>query len=345
MELLIGAAIYALIIQKMWTAARTDHELAKQGKVSPRLEAKYGSAAAARAKVDRYGFTDFLRDAYRDFWDRRGEALVAARNAPPAAPGRKVRWRDRLSAAKTVITSTAKKVTGSRVVRKLVDPVELKPKRGPAPEPDVPDPYPLGDPAAESPRKYSIYVDDEPEPARTTQKAQPSTTGGTMTEPTGEATNFNSAIAEIDKLIRLLQVQYDQATVAMRAINAVDAAIDGFQLRQKQIAAAARSLADHLAALNLDSASLGPVLEAAEVLSANDVGEMLEHLEQLRAKVQKVISSCDAAIGALNAARASIVGKYADAANTVEEHLGGDSRFLSGGDAPSSATPATAGAS
>ncbi len=326
MELLIGAAIYALIIQKMWSAARTDHELAKQGKVSPRLEAKYGSAAAARAKVEQYGFTDYLRDAYHDFWGRRGDALAAARTAEPAEPGEKVRLRDRLAAAGQAITRVATKARNSTVGRALIDPVEL-PKRQPAAQ------------------KNPTPAEAETPPEATPAAPEPTTPGATMTTPTGEVTNFAAAIAEIDALLNLIKLQHDQAEAAMRALNLVDAAIDGMQARQKAIAQGAISLAEHLAALHVDAGSLAPIAEAAEVLTAGTVDELLEHVERLKAIVQRVITACDAATAALNKARGSLIGKYADAAQTVEESLGGDSRFLNGdnaGAAPAQPAPARA---
>ncbi|MGI5247736.1 hypothetical protein [Dactylosporangium sp. CA-139066] len=352
MELLIGAAVYALIIQKLWAAARTDHELAKQGKISPRLEAKYG--AGARAKVEQYGFFDYLRDAYHDFWGRRGDALAAARTAQPEPDRPRVRFRDRLAAASNALTRVARRA--APVARRLIEPVERRPEVDAPATPPEPEPalaVDRGD-VPEGTKRYTDagveeFFDGQWRPVPTTPDTfnapptNPAPTappaGETMTAPTGEVTNFASAIPEIDALISLIQVQHDQASATLRALQLVDNAIDGMQDRQKTIAGAAVALSEHLAALHLDAGSLGPVMDAAEVLSGGVVDEMLEYLERLRKIVMKVIASCDAAITCLRAARSSLVAKYADAAATVEENLGGDSRFLAGDSTAPAASP------
>jgi hypothetical protein len=388
-ELLLGVLVYTWLIQKMWAKAVNDRqEDRRQARTDPQ----------AAAKVAKYGFTEYLRDAYRTYWGRRGDALTAAR-AATAAPGRsRVRLRDRLAAAGDTLAGTARRVAETPIVRAFVEPVERRlAKEAPAvpPEPgpvlavdngDVPEgskrytgtgeeeyrngrwqPLPAatvtGPRPTEGMRRTAPdggHIEEfrngrwQPVPATPdTPDAPPTGTapteppaGDTMTAPTGEVTNFASAIAEIDALISLVQLQHDQASAALRAVILVDNAIDGMQDRQKTIASAVVSLSEHLAALHLDAGSLGPVMDAADVLTAGVVDEMLEYLERLRAIIQKVIASCDAAIAALRAARSSLVAKYADAAATVEENLSGDSRFLAGDNgaaAPDTApTPASA---
>lgn len=350
MELLVGAMVYALIFQKLWTAARTDHELAKQGKISPRLEAKYGTAAAARAKVARYGFTDFLRDAYHDYWDRRGEALIAARTAEPAMPGERVRLKDRLSAAKRVVSRVAEKVRDSSVGRALIDPVgpaaptptTLAPPAPPVTLAEVPEgTRRLGDhgweerrggrwqpitPAAETTQA------GKPQPAGPSTQSPAPNPGAPMSTPTGEAVNFRTAVAQVDALLSLTKSQLDQASAADRALASVDAAIDGMQQRQVMIATGTTSLAEHLAACGVDPTSISAVAAAADVLTNGVADQLMEHVEQLRIVIRRVMAACDAGIAALHKARKTLIGKYADAAAVVEEELKGNPKFLAGED-------------
>lgn len=111
---MIGILIVSWLITKVLIDARTDHTLAKQGIVSPRLAAKYGGEGAARNKIEKYGFFDFLTDVWRSYWHQRGEAIAAAKDATPSTPGSKVTMKDRRKAAGKVLT---------RVARKLIDPV------------------------------------------------------------------------------------------------------------------------------------------------------------------------------------------------------------------------------
>lgn len=136
MGLLIAVMLFTYLISKTVNDAKTDRELARQGVVSPRLTAKYGTSA--KEKTERYGFADFLADAWSDNWRQRTElrrdAHEAARAAGPAESGRTVRWRDRLRAARAAIVAGAQKVAASSVVRKLVDPVPVGTDRAVATE-------------------------------------------------------------------------------------------------------------------------------------------------------------------------------------------------------------------
>lgn len=132
---LLGLLLIAYVLTRAVSDARVDHTYAKQGLVSPRLEAKYG--AGARERTKRYGFVDFLADAWSDHWQRRAAALEADREAYLANPGERVRLRDRLAAAQRVMAT---------VGRKLVEPVPTRAEREPVevsePQPD-PDPAPV----------------------------------------------------------------------------------------------------------------------------------------------------------------------------------------------------------
>jgi hypothetical protein len=136
--------VLAYMIQKTWLDARTDQELARQGIVSPRLQAKYGGGA--KAKTAGYGLRDYLADAWSDMWQNRTAirraAVKAAKDVKPSEPGRsRPSWRDRLAAVKAAVVNFGKK---------LVEPVEYKPRHAPKPVTAVdpaPEPGPKGDPA------------------------------------------------------------------------------------------------------------------------------------------------------------------------------------------------------
>ncbi len=359
MEVLIGIAVYTLIVQKLWSAARTDHELAKQGKVSPRIEAKYGSAAAARAKVEQYGFTDYLRDAYRDFWGRRGEALVAARNAPPAAPGEKVRLRDRVAAARDVVVNGVRTVaaTAAPVVRKLIDPVERTPAGQPEPaDEEIPDATrykdtprgtrritDIGDEAWDG---YAWRPVKQPASQPVNEPATPAPAGGTtMTAPTGEAVNYETTVAELEALIREQQQHLDSCIAAEAALAAAKNHIGDMQTSYRDSAAAATSTHEHLAALNLDADTLGHTGTTADAMPADAVDQYFDHLEGMEAMAKERREAAEVALQATEAALSGIVARYGDAASTVAGELGGDSRFLDaggpGGSGPNEVFPAT----
>lgn len=120
---LIVIGLIAWVVTKAITDGRIDHTYARQGLVSPRLQAKYGSDTAAREETAGYGLFGHIRAAWLDYWPRRTEALKAARDAKATNPGERVRLRDQLAAAKRVVVG---------VGRKLVEPVPTKAERQPA---------------------------------------------------------------------------------------------------------------------------------------------------------------------------------------------------------------------
>lgn len=369
MELLIGAAIYALIIQKLWAEARTDHELAKQGKISPRLEAKYGAGAAA--KVAKYGFLDHLRDAWNDYWPRRTDALIAARDAKAANPGEKVRLRDRLAAARNVVGGIAKKAAASPVVQSLIKPVEPKPAAT-TPEPvgapplavdtgDVPDgtrrftdtgqeEFRDGrwQPVPKNPDTFGV-APDWPLPPRLPDvqppKPAPSTpsTGGTMSAPTGEAVNYETAVAELEALAREQRGHVDQCLAALQHIGAAKASIGDMQESYRASSDAAASTAEHLAAKNLDGVTLSHAGTTVDAMPAGKVDAMFDQLEAMEVEAQQRLADAEVALGATEANLRHIQATYGDAHATVAGNLGGDSSFLDGGAAGSAPAPNTTG--
>jgi hypothetical protein len=112
----LAIALLATVLTKTISDARTDHEYAKQGLVSPRLDAKYGAGAAA--KTSRYGYTDYLKDAWSTHWQCAQAALEADKAERIANPKRRVPLRQRVATGRAVM---------AKAYRKLVDPIEAKP--------------------------------------------------------------------------------------------------------------------------------------------------------------------------------------------------------------------------
>lgn len=363
MELLLGAAVYALLVMKLWTAARNDHELAKQGIVPPRQQARYGDAAAG--KVAKYGFTDFLKDAWNDYWPRRTEALIAARDAKAANPGRKVSWRERLAAAKTKVTGWGEKlVTPVGEKKPAVDEPVVPAQRA---DPDVtpalavdagdvpPGTVRFTDDGAEewtgtAWKPVAEPVEDEAIRARqwqtlgtaldqlAGQRTAPtdpntSTAGGTMSAPTGEAVNYETTVAELDKLIDEQQKHLDACIAAEAAIASAAGHIGDMQDSYRTSSDAARSTHDHLAAMNLDGVTLSHTGTTADAMPAGAVDTYYDQLEVMQEMAKERRDAADAALQSTVEAKKTIVEKYGDAYTVVAGELSGDSRFLDGGGA------------
>ncbi|MER7280451.1 hypothetical protein ABT369_39040 [Dactylosporangium sp. NPDC000244] len=346
MEILLGAMVLALLGVKTWGTARTEHELAKQGTVPPRMEAKYG-AAGARAKVEQYGFLDYLRDAYHDYWGRRGDALVAARTAEPAEGKTKVGFWDRIAAASAVITGGVKRVAEKTApaVRKLIDPVEPKPVEPASPEPK-PEPKLAVDTGNVEPGTRRVanngdweeYRDGRWQPVpknpdtfggATAATATPA--GGTMTAPTGEATNYETTINELTALAGEQRQHIDQCTAALQAVEAAKARIGDMQESYRASAAAAQNTAEHLAARNLDGVTLANAGTTADAMPAGKVDEMFDQLEAMESEAKARLADAETALAATEANLQHIQATYGDAHATVAGNLGGDASFLDGG--------------
>lgn len=333
MEILLGIAVYTWLIQRLWAAARTEHELAKKGTVPPRMEAKYGGKAAA-AMVAKYGFLDHLRDAWHDYWPRRTEALIAARDAKAANPGQKVRLRDRLTAAGAVITAGA---------RKLVESAGWKPTVEPDP-PAVPVPalaVDTGD-VPEGTRRFTATGQEEyrdgrwqPVPKNPDSPPQPAkpapSTGGTMTAPTGEAVNYETTVAELEALLKEQQMHLDACIGAQSALAAAKAFIGDMQESYRSSSAAAATTHEHLAVLHLDGATLADTGTTADAMPAGAVDTYYDQLEGMEAMAKERRDAAEVALHSTEAALGNIQAKYGDAATTVAGDLSGDARFLDSG--------------
>ncbi|GAA0719702.1 hypothetical protein Drose_06005 [Dactylosporangium roseum] len=349
MEGLLAVLIVTWLLSKAVGDTIVDTTLAKQGKVSPRLEAKYGDKAGAMVK--KYGPLDFFRDAWNDYWPRRTEALIAARDAKAANPGERVRLRDRLAAAKAAVTAKAaplvEKAKQSPVVQKLVQPVG-KSKPTAVSEPAESEPVPRivdGDDADEGTRRFNDagqqeeYRDGRWQPVPKNPDSPPEppakqptpSTGGPMTAPTGEAVNYETTVAELEALANEQRGHVDQCAAALQAIGSAKAAIGDMQESYRASAAAAASTAEHLAAKNLDGVTLANAGTTVDAMPAGKVDEMFDQLELMEAEAQQRLADAEVALAATETNLQHIQGTYGDAHATVAGNLGGDSSFLDAG--------------
>jgi len=109
MGIFLAIALVAWLAGKAVSDGKLDHNYAKQGLVSPRLQARYGTTDRSSGLLPKYGLANHVRDAWRDYWPRRTQALVAARDAR-AAGGGPPRMRDRFATAqRSVLAAVSKK--------------------------------------------------------------------------------------------------------------------------------------------------------------------------------------------------------------------------------------------
>lgn len=339
MGLFLAIALFAWLISKAVNDAKLDHTYARQGMVSPRLEAKYGGRDKAQARVAKYGFFDHLRDAWRDSWARRTDAMVAGRNAR-AANGRRLSLRERFRAARTVVDAPP----AGRPLR--VEPSSVPAQRQPGtPEPAVSppawdagtDPEPGAEPdRASEPGPFDLTPDPVPDPgpaASTTTTPAPG--GTTVTQSTGEVVNFETALADLDARIAELQKQVDLADAALADITAAEASVEALQNSYEPTAQAAATAMDSKDSLGLDGTTMTHAATAVEAMPVGAVNNLYEATEAVKQATQERRDQAAVALEAAEAEREHLIATYADAHETVASNLGGNSEFLdsSGGNA------------
>lgn len=350
MEGLIIAWIMAYALVKIVSEGATDWTLARKGIVSPRLQGKYGGDAAARRATSGYGLGQYLRESWNDYWPRRAAALKAARDARDAARarGEKISIRDRWRAAVDTLEGRWRNRQGNQGVGEPNPSTTTRPAPlagdvtgGDKPRPST-DP---GDPS-EGPTTPATTTDGKsdsdttPDPQTTpagdkstgdtdtTTKEDHMTTPTTTAGPTGEVLNYETALTEIDSQISATQERIDKATAALSDVERMKASVDEIQLNYKQSAQAAASKLDQQQALNLDGTTLGHASTTVEALPPSAVDSMLEQIEVVEQEIRHRLEQDEQALGSLQAEREHLQTTYADAHETVQGRLGGDSRFL-----------------
>lgn len=338
MGLLLAVLLITWAFKKAVADSIVDNNLAKQGIVSPRMQARHGDQAGA--KVDQYGMFDFFRDAWSDYWGRQGEALAAARTAPPPPGKSRVSLGDRLDAGIAKLGEGVQRAADSPAVRTLVDPVEPKPSRKPLPpEPPVVPVVDSGD-VPEGTRRltddgWEEKYDGRWRPVSKQPDSPPAppapSTGGTMTAPTGEAVNYETTIAELTALADAQRGHLDQCTAALQQIESAKAAIGDMQDSYRASSAAAAATAEHLAAKNLDGVTLANAGQTVDAMPAGKVDEMFDQLEGMEAEAKQRLADAEIALTSTETNLQHIQVTYGDAYTTVTGNLGGDSSFLDSG--------------
>jgi hypothetical protein len=317
----MGAIVFIVLISwliaQVIKQAKLDYTYARQGLVSPRLQAKYGDNAAGL--VAKYGLLDFVRDAWRDYWPRRTQALIAARDAR-AAGGTRPSLRSRIAAGRNAVTDW------------------LTNRRPAAPPPPEPLPVAPATPRNEEPTVveplHAEGVDQPPvpppvpvPPSSPEPSTRPAPAGGSM-PATGEATNLESALATIDEMITDVQEQIAAATAALVELADAKAAVDALQQAYQPVAAAAETLLDHETARNLDATTLAHSGAVVEALPVGAVDNLYDGVEAMETIVRARLQQAEAALAALLAQREHLIATYTDAYTTVAEHLSGNPEFV-----------------
>lgn len=286
-----------------------------------------GGPSSVRGSSGRSGLSDYLSEAWHGFWEQQARSLSAARAAKPVDGRSKVRWRDRFATGRRTFTSGTVRVRdGARRVRQrvadspLVRPVG-EPRRGA--NPAVPDVEPAPDPTPP----------DQPNPEPSTPPAGDTT----MTAPAGtsaghaaEANNYEAALRKLNELGGRVDSQSDRAVGAKNYLDRVDDTIDAIEQEQRRLATETQQMTEALTAVHLDPSTLAGMSAVNEALDPNALAECLQFVEALKAAMQRVISGCDTARGAISATRQQIMARYGDAHDVVNTHLSGDASFLQG---------------
>lgn len=368
MGLFLVIALISWAITKSIHNGVVDHTYAKQGMVSPRLQAKYGDSA--QAKTAKYGFFDYLDDAWSDYWRSAAQIRAVDRQAHVEQrivnPKQRVTWRQRWTAVKEGM---------ARAGRVLVEPVGAATADRPVVEPesaprvvdtgDVPagtrrftddgeeewtgaEWVPVHEPVAVTEPEFSDAAPatepTSPDPSPSTSPEPLPATGGTMTAPTGEAVNYETTVNELEAQAAVQREHVDACAVAVKAMDEAAAAVDGMQETYRSASAAAASHLDHLTNLNLDGTTVGHVGDTADALPAGVVDTWFTQIEEVKSAAEQRLQAAEAALAATEAALAHVQATYGDANATVAENLGGDSRFLDSGGGAGAATHATGAA-
>lgn len=144
----------------------------------------------------------------------------------------------------------------------------------------------------------------------------------------GEAVNYETAMAELDALEAKQQAHLDEAMTALKNIQDAKASISNTRATYRPAVDAAGSIHEHLTALNLDAETIAQTGTIVDAMPPNKVDVMFDQLEAMEVDAQQQVTNAEAALAATDKARQVIVGKYGDAHATVAGELAGDSRFL-----------------
>lgn len=302
-----------------------------------------GGSRPAQRRVDKYGMWDHLADLWSDSWIRETDKTISKRDArarakaagEPQPPGW---WRRRRDAAEDRLAARWE-------ARRPPSPAEPGAAPTPRPEPERPrvrvQPRPA-EPAAAANGTKPPDSTTKPDPAEAKPPATPTTTsagGTTMTGPTGEVVNHETHIAELDATIAELRAGIDLCNAVEGTSTTLRGQVDDLQSKYGPVASAAQTRADHLQAMNVDATTTGHAAEGADALDPNAVTRYHDEAENIEAGARSLRDRLERALAAAEAERAEAIRRYADAQDTVNTDLGGNTSYLGGNSGGASGAP------
>lgn len=179
--------------------------------------------------------------------------------------------------------------------------------------------------------KRGLTPDGYVRPPATASSNQPNSKGDTMTAATGEAVNYETAMAQLDAIEAAQREHLEHALAALAKVQGAKQDIADTQATYRPAAEAAGATHESLTALNLDAQTVANTGTMADAMPPNEVDSMFSSLEAMEARIKEQVANAEAALAATANARSVIVAKYGDAHATVQGELSGDSRFLGSG--------------
>lgn len=165
-----------------------------------------------------------------------------------------------------------------------------------------------------------------------------------MSAPTGEATNYELALATVDALIADAQHQVDAAEAAIAAVAQAKAAVDAMQQTYAAAAQAAATKLDQEGAASLDSTTMGHAGTTVDAMPVNAVDDLYAQMEVTEQMAVDRRDASGTALASLEAERQHLVATYADAHATVAQNLSGNAGFLDSGGGGATASAGAAAA-
>lgn len=350
MEILWAAMLISLVLTKMWFTYRVEHEYAKKGKDSPRFKWKMAQfqAGKAAAPPKRPGASGYFRDLWDDIWDDATERRRKHREEKKA--GTRPRLWERVKRGWQWTQSAFQGREGnetkggaSATPEPTVDD-GLKPATpaadgpnlfacaecgagmegpgncpscgasypAPARGPDMfPTPAPL--PRSQNPAWNHPTPQIGTYQPRHDGAQQPTINGGTNTmSPTGEATNYEQAIVEIQRMRSHLTGMQDQVAALKQHLTGANNCVDALDAGRTALGAATDQYKASLEQQNVDSATVGHAGEVADALSPNSICRLIEHIDGALAELGAFVSAIDNAQSSAASTEKSLTEKYAD---------------------------------
>lgn len=167
-------------------------------------------------------------------------------------------------------------------------------------------------------------------PTKPTSPARPHSPnpgGNRMSAPTGEAVNYETALAALTGLAETVTTLTDHAQGLAAAITTADSHLDGVDAQRRDVAATTQTITEHLSALKVDAASMSGVAQAMDAMTAERVSELIDHLAAAKTIADEFLAALDTAAAGVEASRSAVTATYGNAAEVVAS-TGVDPAFL-----------------